>query len=307
MTRPPGAWPQGERHRVARLQGRLDGRSGPWPSRGPPSLPLLQHPHLQPPRSRGRPGLSGEAWRPSRRLPLQTPNTFAVCTEHRGILLQASSDKDMHDWLYAFNPLLAGTIRYGHPRRATPRVGPQGLQRPRAASGRWPLCRDHQAPGGRALPLAGDVSKEAVGAGGLLPPSPRGRSQRVRLPGGWGGRVPAMPLTSACGRPWPPDRCSSRPAGPSCPEGGLPRCGSEPSHPQALPRLPSSPPSVSAQPRLPPGTPALPGTCHTTCPSRGHACRPFFLQEAPRVGGAGRCRKAGGQESRGVAAVLIFF
>ncbi|XP_069321515.1 kinesin-like protein KIF1A isoform X17 [Eulemur rufifrons] len=41
----------------------------------------------------------------------QTPNTFAVCTEHRGILLQANSDKDMHDWLYAFNPLLAGTIR----------------------------------------------------------------------------------------------------------------------------------------------------------------------------------------------------
>lgn len=27
-------------------------------------------------------------------------------------MLQASSDKDMHDWLYAFNPLLAGTIRY---------------------------------------------------------------------------------------------------------------------------------------------------------------------------------------------------
>ncbi|NXP92398.1 KIF1B protein, partial [Passerina amoena] len=46
---------------------------------------------------------------------LKTPNTFAVCTEHRGILLQASSDKDMHDWLYAFNPLLAGSIRYqGH-------------------------------------------------------------------------------------------------------------------------------------------------------------------------------------------------
>ncbi|KAM5271085.1 kinesin-like protein KIF1A isoform 5-T5 [Hipposideros larvatus] len=42
---------------------------------------------------------------------LKTPNTFAVCTEHRGILLQATSDKDMHDWLYAFNPLLAGTIR----------------------------------------------------------------------------------------------------------------------------------------------------------------------------------------------------
>ncbi|XP_053502822.1 kinesin-like protein KIF1A isoform X2 [Ictalurus furcatus] len=42
---------------------------------------------------------------------LRTPNAFAVVTEHRGILLQASSDKEMHDWLYAFNPLLAGTIR----------------------------------------------------------------------------------------------------------------------------------------------------------------------------------------------------
>ncbi|XP_041912391.1 kinesin-like protein KIF1A isoform X16 [Alosa sapidissima] len=42
---------------------------------------------------------------------LKTPNTFAVCTEHRGILLQASNDKEMHDWLYAFNPLLAGSIR----------------------------------------------------------------------------------------------------------------------------------------------------------------------------------------------------
>eukprot|EP00076_Gallus_gallus_P013925 XP_015132581.1 kinesin-like protein KIF1A isoform X11 [Gallus gallus] len=49
----------------------------------------------------------------------QTPNTFAVCTEHRGILLQASSDKDMHDWLYAFNPLLAGSIRSKLSRRRT--------------------------------------------------------------------------------------------------------------------------------------------------------------------------------------------
>ncbi|XP_072295591.1 kinesin-like protein KIF1A [Eucyclogobius newberryi] len=51
---------------------------------------------------------------------LKTPNTFAVCTEHRGILLQANSEKDMHDWLYAFNPLLAGTIRSKLSRR---RVG----------------------------------------------------------------------------------------------------------------------------------------------------------------------------------------
>ncbi|XP_059678645.1 kinesin-like protein KIF1A isoform X5 [Gavia stellata] len=50
---------------------------------------------------------------------LKTPNTFAVCTEHRGILLQASSDKDMHDWLYAFNPLLAGSIRSKLSRRRT--------------------------------------------------------------------------------------------------------------------------------------------------------------------------------------------
>uniref|UniRef100_A0A671NGP2 plus-end-directed kinesin ATPase n=1 Tax=Sinocyclocheilus anshuiensis TaxID=1608454 RepID=A0A671NGP2_9TELE len=42
---------------------------------------------------------------------LRALNTFAVCTEHRNILLQAANDKEMHDWLYAFNPLLAGTIR----------------------------------------------------------------------------------------------------------------------------------------------------------------------------------------------------
>uniref|UniRef100_A0A670YI69 plus-end-directed kinesin ATPase n=1 Tax=Pseudonaja textilis TaxID=8673 RepID=A0A670YI69_PSETE len=42
---------------------------------------------------------------------VKTPNTFAVCTRHRGVLLQALNDKDMSDWLYAFNPLLAGTIR----------------------------------------------------------------------------------------------------------------------------------------------------------------------------------------------------
>ncbi|XP_047220523.1 kinesin-like protein KIF1B isoform X3 [Girardinichthys multiradiatus] len=42
---------------------------------------------------------------------LKSPNTFAVCTKHRGILLQANNEKDLNDWLYAFNPLLAGTIR----------------------------------------------------------------------------------------------------------------------------------------------------------------------------------------------------
>ncbi|XP_072282955.1 kinesin-like protein KIF1B isoform X3 [Pyxicephalus adspersus] len=42
---------------------------------------------------------------------VKSPNIFAVVTKHRGILLQAINDKDMNDWLYAFNPLLAGTIR----------------------------------------------------------------------------------------------------------------------------------------------------------------------------------------------------
>ncbi|XP_029284843.1 LOW QUALITY PROTEIN: kinesin-like protein KIF1A [Cottoperca gobio] len=55
---------------------------------------------------------------------LKTLYTFAVCTEHRGILLQAINDKEMHDWLYAFNPLLAGTIRSKLSRR---RAGPMRM------------------------------------------------------------------------------------------------------------------------------------------------------------------------------------
>ncbi|KAM8838491.1 kinesin-like protein KIF1A isoform 1-T1 [Synchiropus picturatus] len=57
---------------------------------------------------------------------LRTPNTFAVCTEHRGILLQANNDKEMHDWLYAFNPLLAGTIRSKLSRRKSVQSMPSG-------------------------------------------------------------------------------------------------------------------------------------------------------------------------------------
>ncbi|XP_056912022.1 kinesin-like protein KIF1A isoform X4 [Takifugu flavidus] len=55
---------------------------------------------------------------------LRTPNTFTVCTEHRGILLQAANDKEMHDWLYAFNPLLAGTIRSKLSRRKSVQSAP---------------------------------------------------------------------------------------------------------------------------------------------------------------------------------------
>ncbi|XP_056651773.1 kinesin-like protein KIF1B isoform X19 [Monodelphis domestica] len=50
---------------------------------------------------------------------VKTSNTFAVFTKHRGILLQAINEKDMNDWLYAFNPLLAGTIRSKLSRRRT--------------------------------------------------------------------------------------------------------------------------------------------------------------------------------------------
>ncbi|KAM9786131.1 kinesin-like protein KIF1B isoform 2-T2 [Neosynchiropus ocellatus] len=53
---------------------------------------------------------------------LKTPNTFAVCTKHRGILLQANNEKDMNDWLYAFNPLLAGTIRSKLARRRSNQI-----------------------------------------------------------------------------------------------------------------------------------------------------------------------------------------
>ena len=38
-------------------------------------------------------------------------NTFSICTKTRGFLLQTLGEKEIHDWLYAINPLLAGTIR----------------------------------------------------------------------------------------------------------------------------------------------------------------------------------------------------
>ena len=37
-------------------------------------------------------------------------NTFSICTKQRGFLLEAK-EKELHDWLYAIDPLLAGTIR----------------------------------------------------------------------------------------------------------------------------------------------------------------------------------------------------
>jgi kinesin family protein 1 len=42
---------------------------------------------------------------------LKVVNTFSIVTKYSGYLMQTLSDKEVHDWLYAINPLLAGQIR----------------------------------------------------------------------------------------------------------------------------------------------------------------------------------------------------
>lgn len=42
---------------------------------------------------------------------VRLPNTFSVVSKHRGYLLQTLHEREVHDWLYAINPLLAGQIR----------------------------------------------------------------------------------------------------------------------------------------------------------------------------------------------------
>lgn len=37
---------------------------------------------------------------------------FSVVTKYRGYLLQTLNEKEVYDWLYAINPLLAGRIRF---------------------------------------------------------------------------------------------------------------------------------------------------------------------------------------------------
>ena len=39
-------------------------------------------------------------------------NTFSITTKQNVFLIQTMNEKDVHDWLYAINPLLAGKIRY---------------------------------------------------------------------------------------------------------------------------------------------------------------------------------------------------
>lgn len=42
---------------------------------------------------------------------IKVPNSFSVVTKHRGYLMQTLNDKEVYEWLYAINPLLAGQIR----------------------------------------------------------------------------------------------------------------------------------------------------------------------------------------------------
>ncbi|XP_059608867.1 kinesin-like protein unc-104 isoform X2 [Phlebotomus argentipes] len=58
---------------------------------------------------------------------VKIPNTFSVVTKHRGYLLQTLGDKEVHDWLYAINPLLAGQIRSRLARRNVDSSAAQGV------------------------------------------------------------------------------------------------------------------------------------------------------------------------------------
>ncbi|XP_047031870.1 kinesin-like protein unc-104 isoform X1 [Helicoverpa zea] len=55
---------------------------------------------------------------------VRMPNTFSVVSKERGYLLQTLGDKEVHDWLYAINPLLAGQIRSRSGRRGDKAAAP---------------------------------------------------------------------------------------------------------------------------------------------------------------------------------------
>lgn len=56
---------------------------------------------------------------------VRVPNTFSVVSKHRGYLLQTLHEKEVHDWLYAINPLLAGQIRSRSARRNPDKQQPE--------------------------------------------------------------------------------------------------------------------------------------------------------------------------------------
>ncbi|XP_050522646.1 kinesin-like protein unc-104 isoform X8 [Daktulosphaira vitifoliae] len=51
---------------------------------------------------------------------VKVPNSFSVVTKHRGYLMQTLLDKEVYEWLYAINPLLAGQIRSKTSRQVMP-------------------------------------------------------------------------------------------------------------------------------------------------------------------------------------------
>ena len=55
---------------------------------------------------------------------VKVANSFSIVTNHRGYLIQTASDRDLHDWLYAINPLLAGQIKSKIARSKTSPPGP---------------------------------------------------------------------------------------------------------------------------------------------------------------------------------------
>ena len=42
--------------------------------------------------------------------------TFSISTKDSGFLVQTANEKELNEWLYAINPLLAGQIRCVHQR-----------------------------------------------------------------------------------------------------------------------------------------------------------------------------------------------
>ncbi|XP_039433829.1 kinesin-like protein unc-104 isoform X1 [Culex pipiens pallens] len=88
---------------------------------------------------------------------VKVPNTFSVVTKHRGYLLQTLGDKEVHDWLYAINPLLAGQIRSRLARRNIT-AGGTGSSSTNAA--------DQVAPSALLLAQAQAAASNGGGTGG---------------------------------------------------------------------------------------------------------------------------------------------
>ncbi|XP_059057843.1 kinesin-like protein unc-104 [Achroia grisella] len=64
---------------------------------------------------------------------VRMPNTFSVVSKERGYLLQTLGDKEVHDWLYAINPLLAGQIRSRSARRGDKQLPAADKAQPQTA------------------------------------------------------------------------------------------------------------------------------------------------------------------------------